>query len=359
VTPQITATLDASGTPQVTVNAAGAIPATSIRLYRAANAFLARAIGSMQLVNVFTTTPATWQTTTFSDAGATPSWHRVQYRAVLIADDDPDRAGVAVPSLPSKAYALLVPPAPLPPPTLTPNVLGTTATVCLVRVDTAAERITTDIGDHAISLIVSAPGTAPVRFSSSLADLQVFASVALLMASSEKIGFVQTGTSYTLHLRLDRAAGQALAIVLDIADPLGRTAHASVSAPGVVPDPPPALGPLSLIRQAGVIYGEFTGNTPEPPDPSRPWKLTLGLARVFPPGPGQSHAFLVPSIPVIPSPAQMPQPVNPLQQFAVAQVNATNPREFLFWVRSAFALRVIVQLSTFDGQSAAVQKVSP
>jgi len=49
--PQISARLDAFGTPQVSVRLDGAIAASSIRLYRATNAILARSIGTMELVS--------------------------------------------------------------------------------------------------------------------------------------------------------------------------------------------------------------------------------------------------------------------------------------------------------------------
>ena len=48
--PQIRAALDGAGVPQVTVLLDGAVPATQIRLYRAANAILARSTGTMQLI---------------------------------------------------------------------------------------------------------------------------------------------------------------------------------------------------------------------------------------------------------------------------------------------------------------------
>jgi hypothetical protein len=105
VMPKISAALDGDGIPQITVIIGGNIPPTQIKLYRGANARLAREVGSMQLIATVPPT-ANSETTIIADPGATPSWHRLQYRAVLVTGDDPDHAGAAVPSLPSKAYAV-------------------------------------------------------------------------------------------------------------------------------------------------------------------------------------------------------------------------------------------------------------
>jgi hypothetical protein len=197
--------------------------------------------------------------------------------AVLVTGDDPERAGFAVASAPSKAYALLVPPPPLVVPTLTPNAMGSTTTVSLVRVVTTAERLTTDVGDYTLSMVVSSSDPT-VRFSSALADSKVFPSEAALAASTESAAYVQQGTTYTLYLRLARKVNQVLNLSLDLADPLGRRVHASIPVPYAVPDPPPEITGLTLTRQAGVVSGGFKANTPATPDPAHPWKLTIAVA---------------------------------------------------------------------------------
>src|SRR5207249_1632948 len=111
--PQITAVLE-GGVPRVSVLIGGSIPVTGVRLYRGANARLGRDVGSMTLVTAAVPNADPTLPTVIADPGATPSWQRVQYRAVAVTADDPDRAGAAVASEPSKAYALLVPPPQLP-----------------------------------------------------------------------------------------------------------------------------------------------------------------------------------------------------------------------------------------------------
>jgi hypothetical protein len=311
----------------------------------------------MELVSTTPPTPNS-ATTTIADPTATPSWQRVQYRAQLVTADDAEHAGFAVPSLPSMAYALLVPPPPLATPMLTPNVFGTTPAVSLVSVATTAQRLTTDVGDHMLSLVVTLSDPI-VRFSSPLNDLKVFPSEAALVASSEAAAYVQQGLNYTLYLRLARQVNQDLQVMLDLADPLGRTTHVSLAVPYALPDPPPQLAGLTLTRQAGVIFGNFTGNTPPTPDPAHPWHLSIAVAGVSPPTPPQSRSFDVAAIPSIASPAAMPTPAaNPAQQFMIAQVAGTSPSQFLFWLRSAVRLLFAVQLTNSLNQSATDQQVS-
>jgi hypothetical protein len=295
---------------------------------------------------------------TIPDPGATPSWQRVQYRGVLLTSDDLAHARAAIASVPSKAYALLVPPPPLAPPVCTPNALGTTATVTLIRVDTTAQRLTTDVGDHTLSLVVK-DATPPVRFSSALEQLQIFPSETALAASTEKAGYVQTGAVYTLYLRLDRAAGQQLTVVLDIADPLARAVHVTLTVPFENPDPSPQLASLTLTRAAGVVFGSFIANTPSPPDPAHKWQLAISAAPLFPPAPPQTRTFDPATISTIASAAAMPKPVFPTQLFAMAQVAGTTPRQWMFWIRSASALAIQVKLTNALGLSATIQKVSP
>jgi hypothetical protein len=83
------------------------------------------------------------------------------------------------------------------------------------------------------------------------------------------------------------------------------------------------------------------------------------MRRAVPPGPVQTRTFEVPQIPVIHTAADMPLPsVNPAP-FYIAQVQTTHPREFLFWVRTTFALQVAVMLTNADGHSVTVTGTSP
>jgi hypothetical protein len=229
----------------------------------------------------------------------------------------------------------------------------------MVRVNTPSPRLTTDIGDHSVSLVVTPDGDSPVRFSSSLADLKVFNSVPALMTDTEKMAYVKQDSTYTLYLRLDRNVGQELYAVLDITDPLGRGAHATLTVPAVEPAAPPKLTKVIVNRQGGAVFVSFLGNPPQPPDHADPWTLTIGLQRVFPPGPVQTLNFDVATVKSLALPASMPTPTSSPLQSLIAQVGGTDPRQFLFWVKSAFALKVAVQLKNSHGQTATVQGISP
>ena len=120
-------------------------------------------VGTMTLVATLAPNPADWTTTTFTDATATPGWERLQYRAVAMVDDDPDHAGVAVDSLPSKAFALLVPPPGPPSLALTALAAQGTATAAIVRVDVAAPRRTSPVGDFLLSWVKRQGADEPER----------------------------------------------------------------------------------------------------------------------------------------------------------------------------------------------------
>ena len=353
--PQITAVLDASGTPQVTVRLDGAVAATSIRLYRAANAILARSAGTMDLVATVppgSAAPDFWKTTTIADPGAPVGWAHVQYRAVALTDDDPEHAGMAVPSEPSRAYALLNPPPSPPALTLTPNVPGTTATVSVVRVDTDALRRGSDIGDFAIACTIITPGAATVRFSSSLGTVPDFGSAAAFATDTQTAGYV----SGVLYLRLPRAAGQALGLAVDIADPLTRTTHAVIDVPAEVPYPTPAVT-LTASHLNGIIRLRIGTNVTEPPDPAHDWQVEVVTQRIaaFPPIPPTSRTFAVSTIPAIPNEAAMPDPALDPAQFEIRRVDGTGL--ILLWARSAVSLRLGVTLTNPAGGSATATQV--
>lgn len=355
--PEISAALDAAGTPQVTVRLAGSIPATAIRLYRAANAILARSTGTMQLIATVpagVTPPDLWHTTTIADPGAPAGWARLQYRAVALTDDDPERAGMSVPSEPSRSFALLNPPPAPPALALTANVPGTTATVSVIRVDTDGLRRGSDIGDFAVSATVTATGQAPARFLSSLSTVPVFASLAAFAAGIELAGYV----GGTLYLRLIRAPGQDLGLSVDVTDPLGRSTHAVIDVPGVVPEPAPVLS-LAAARAGGILRLRVTTNLPLPPDPAHDWHLDIGIQRLlqFPPTPPATRSFAISTIPTIPSEAAMPNPAFDPAPFEIRRVDGTG--EIVAWARSAVGVRVGIRLTNSVGQTATITQVVP
>jgi hypothetical protein len=354
--PQIIAALDGAGTPQVTVYLDGSVPATSIRLYRAANAILARSIGTMDLIASVppgSTAPDFWKRTTIADPGAPVGWAHVQYRAVALTDDDPERAGMAVPSEPSRAYALLNPPPNPPTLTLTPNVAGTTATVAVVRVDTDAARKGSDIGDFALGCTITAPSLPPVRFSSSLPTVPDFPSAAAFSAGTETAGYV----GGVLFVRLNRTPGQALGLAVDVTDPLARSTHAVIDVPPDVPDPPPVVT-LAASRLAGIVRLRIDTNVPLPPDPMREWELEIGTQPTGPPpGPPVTRTFAVSAIPTIAGPAGMPNPAVDPAPSQIRRVDGSGL--ILMWGRASTASRIAVRLTNSFGQSATASEVLP
>ncbi|HEX2036212.1 MAG TPA: hypothetical protein VHS99_18680 [Chloroflexota bacterium] len=360
VVPQIVAALDATGIPRVTVRVGGAVPATGIRLYRAPNARLAREIGTMDLIASVATDPGAWEETAIADPGAVRSWSFVQYRAVALAADDLDGAGMAVPSPASKAYALLFPPAEPPAVALAANVTGTTQTRALVRLTTDAPRATTDVGDHTLSIVVERAGGTAERFSAPLVRLPLFPTAAALAASSEWAGYVGSAPSAQLHLRLERNVDEALTVRVDLADPIGRARRVMLTVPASAPDPLPQIGNLTLQRQFGVVLATWVANTPQPPDPGRPWRLAVTLRRAgFLGGPAQTRTFDVPDVPLIASLADMPVPEESPQPFAIAQIDGTAPRQFAFWSRAIVPMEVRILLTNADGQTTSASGVSP
>jgi hypothetical protein len=342
----------------VTVLLDGAVPATEIRLFRAANAILARSTGTMQLVASVppgTTAPDFWKRTTIPDPAAPVGWSRLQYRAVAVTSDDLERAGMAVASEASRSYALLNPPPGSPTLTLTANVQGTTATVSLVRVDTDALRAGSDLGDFAVAHTVSALGIAPVRNPPvALGTVPEYASAADLAASADTAGYV----GGVLHLRLQRAGGQELDLAVDISDPLGRAAHGVLAVPAVVPDPAPVVA-LAAARFGCIARLRIDTNVPLPPDPAHDWTLTVGTQRLFnfPPLPPLTRSFSVSSLATIPNEAAMPDPAFDPAPYEIRRVDGTS--HIVMWFRAPVGIRVGVRLTNAESQSDTATQVLP
>jgi hypothetical protein len=198
-----------------------------------------------------------------ADPGALVSWSYLQYRAVALTDTDLDRAGMALPSEPSRSYALLNPPPDLPTLTLSANIPGSTETVALVRVDTDALRRGSDIGDTAVAPTAPA-ATPPVRFNRALGTVADFASVGDLLAASDPVGYV----GGNLYMRLPPTPGQIIGAAVDVTDPLARSTHAVLDAPAELPEPLPVVV-LTAKRGGGAIQLQIDTNMPLPVDPER------------------------------------------------------------------------------------------
>jgi hypothetical protein len=351
--PEILARADESGDVRVTVRVDGAVPATKIRLYRAANASLARNVGTMQLIATVDTGPAGWHETKIVDASAPHSWSRLQYRAVAVTDDDPDRAGMAVASPPSKSYALLNPPPNPPTLSLTSNMRGSTATRSLVRVTTDAPHSGTEAGDHRLAFVATPFGGAPVRSSVPLAALPHFASVAGFMAEFGARGVAAGIVGTTIYLRLNRASNQRIGLTVDVTDPLGRGRHAVVEVPTNLFAPDPVLSNFTVGRSGSVATISVDTNVPLPPDPANDWtfRVTTRVASL----PATTRTFDFSDIVAIRDADQMPDPATVSDTTAIRRVDG----RVLMWVRTSLRTTVVVQLINSDMQSTSAQKVTP
>lgn len=353
--PEIIARLPASGVPEITVRAGGGVPATQIRLYRTSRPVLARSVNTMDLVSTVATDPVAWRETVIADPTAPTSWSRLQYRAVALTADDPDRAQMAVGSLPSRSYALLNPPPGPPSLAIAPNVPGSTDTRAIVRVDTTAPRTTTDVGDHVLAWVISRPSAVPVRSFSALGRLPLFPTLAALAASTEVAAYVGPDTAPGLFLAVERAVGESPSLTLDLTDPLGRQAHLVADVPAWAADPVPTLTNLNLVRAAGVVTLSVRTNIPQPPDPARDWTLDVIMRRVIPPLTVRTMSFSVASITAYDDVSDLPDPDILPAPAAIGRVGT----QVLMWVRSPVALRVVVRLTNSVGQAAQIQGVSP
>lgn len=355
-TPEILASSNGSGGIDVTARVGDKIPATSLRLYRTANAILSRSVGTMDLLTTVTPNPASWQRTVITDAAPPTGWSRVQYRVVAVTDDDPEHAGMAVPSEPSRAYAILNPPPSAPAVTLTPKVVGSTATVALVRVDTDALSRPTDVGNFTLSARVTRIGQPATRIGlADLTEVPTVASTAVLAASTT------TPVAYVggvLHLRLERNSGEEVGLAVDVADPIDRTTHVVLDIPAYVPDPAPVVT-LTATRVTGIVELLIGTNVTLPPDPSRDWVLRVATKRLmpWPPIPASSRTFLVSSIPTIATAADMPDPTLVPDPYAIRRIDGTG--QILMWARSAVPLRVGVTLTNSESTSTTSMQVTP
>lgn len=377
VAPEVIARRRADGAVVVDITCSGGVPSTALRAYRADDARLARHVGTMQLVAASPPPAGThpdWALTlegggirraTFVDATPAQGWDNVHYRVVALASDDLERAGMAAASPPSKSSAVLVPPVAAPSLTVTPNVAGTTAAAGVVRIDTDARLDAADAGSHVLSTAAradGAPAAGAVRHSVPLPRLERFASTADFVASPAAVGVVSDGAATPVLLRVDRQVGEATSLVVTIADPLGRQARWSGTVPGIVPDPPPVLGNLQLQRVAGVVTASWEANTPDPWDPARPWLLAVTARSAFWwMTPSQTLHRPVPDVPVVADASGVPEPAaNPTMTAAIAQVDGSAPRQFLFWRRMAspVPVQVTITLTNAEGVSTTISGVA-
>jgi hypothetical protein len=353
--PEIQARVGGAGVPEVTVRCGGATPVTSIRLYRATNPVLARNVGTMTLLAAIVPDAANWQQVVYSDATAPAGWDRLQYRAVVSVDDDPDKAGMAVASLPSKAYALLFPPAGSPALTLTEVSAQSTATAAIVKVTHDAPRRASQVGDFLLSWVKRQAGSDPDRDATTLSGVPEFASVGALIASPATAGYIGDD----LYLRLPRTAGAALAVAVDLTDPLSRASHVLLDVPEFVPDPAPVITLFNLARHNTLldraVWIALDCNAPLPVVAEREWTLSVSVRRRI--GglglPPVSRTFSLSSVEAVASGGAVPGPADVATQWVIRRIAGTG--QFVVWVRATAQSIVSVTLTNSGGQSATRQ----
>ena len=347
--PEISARVGVSGRPEIRVVVGGAMPATSIRLYRATKSVLARNVGTMERISTTVPNPASPATTDIVDATAVPGWDYVHYRAVARADDDLDRAGIAIDSPASKTYDLLFAPPGPPIFTLADVAASRTVTRAVIAIATDAPHAAKRVGDHLVSWIVRAPDAPPERGSRTLAGLPLFADLPAFLASTETAGYA-TGAIY---LKLSRTLGAPLALSVDLTDPLGRATHRLFDVPAFVADPAPTIANFRIEARGNfadhAAWIFFDSNAPTSPDPSREWQLVLNFRRRGFIGPHETQTFALSAIPTAASEGDVPTPADVMLGVVVRRIDGTG--RFIVWIRS-FRLQVSVTLQNSTGETA-------
>jgi hypothetical protein len=348
--PEIETRVGSADMPEITVRCGGAVPVSSLRIYRASHPVLARDVGTMSLITELVPPAASWRETKYTDSGASRGWNYLQYRAVAAVPDDPDKAAIAVSSTPSKAFSLLFPPAEAPALALAELAVHSTLTTAVVKVSTDAPHRAVPVGDFFITWVKRQVGAEPERGATTLSGMPDFASVAALMASSEGAGYV----GGTPHLRLTRTGGQPLALSVDLKDPLGRTSHVLLDVAEFVPDPVPEISQFSVVRHNTpldrAVWIAFECNAPSPVVPEREWKLSAsvraqigGIQR-----PIIQRTFNLSTVPAVASEGDVPKPRATTQQWMAARIAGTG--RFVLWVRANFLSSVSVTLTNSNGQ---------
>lgn len=353
--PEIQVKINAAGVPELKVRSGGPTPVTSIRVYRAAKPVLARHVGTMSLIAEILPNPTAWRETVWTDPAAPTGWDRLQYRAVAYVNDNLDKAGIAIASPASKACPLLFPPAGPPALVLSELTAQSTVGAAIVKATTDAPRRPTPSGDFFLSWVVREGNAQPRRDASTLSGIEDFASIGALVASSAAAGYIGTD----LHLRLARTAGAALAVAVDLKDPLARSSHVLLDVPEYAPDPVPVISQFNVLRHSSpldrAVWISLECNAPSPVDPARDWTLSAFSRRQF--GglfmPTLSRSFQLSEVETVISVADVPDPSMVAGQWLIRRIAGTG--QFVLWVRATMPSIVSVKLTNSNGQSASRQ----
>lgn len=227
-----------------------------------------------------------------------------------------------------------------------------------MKVTTDAPRRATPIGDFFLSWVKREKGAEPERGATTLAGIPDFASVGALIASTEAAGYI----GGILHLRLARTAGAALALAVDLKDPLSRASHVLLDVPEYVPDPVPVISQFNVERHDTLLdralWISLECNAPSPVDPAREWTLTSSFRRRI--GgwmlPMISRSFRLSTVEIVASEAGIPGPSMVATQWVIRRIAGTG--RFVLWVRATTPSIVSVTLTNSNGQSASRQGTS-
>ena len=191
---------------------------------------------------------AGWIDSVTGDDRPSGSWRNVWYRAVAWSADDAQRGVLKGRSAASPAVAVLVPPAGPPDLSgLSVSFPGGDPATALVSFTSAAPVADTPVGPHIISVeALVAGGAALLQHKSALAAV---AKVQPVTGS----GLWQQGGSPTAYrLLLRRAAiSDAVAVIVRITDPLGRTSEVTLNIAAGSVNPLPSLSAIDMFSISG------------------------------------------------------------------------------------------------------------
>lgn len=354
--PQIQAFIGAGGSPEINIEVGGANPVTTYRIYRATNPVLARAIGTMTRLPDVAGDPVSWGKLTVGDPTAPTGWDRLQYRVVAVPSDDPDHAGMAIASAASKAFALLNPPPTAPPLSLQLDLTHTGLAVAVVRIDTTAPRSAKNVGDHALSWVTRRASVPDGRNLISLTAVPSVVDLPTFVSGPASTGYV--GSS--LYLKVDRLAGEPIALAVDLADPLARSSHALLEIEEFLPVPLPMINSFTLLRHNtlldNAVWVGLETNVPLPPDPAHDWQLTVSYRKAVGIAVPSTRSAAISTLAVVAVAADIPQPSEVAAAFQIARIADTGHIEM--WFRAAVAMRVAVTLTNSAGETITVRKVA-
>jgi len=196
---------------------------------------------------------------TFTDAGVTPGWRRVWYRAVAWSADDNLVGLVGARSASSPAVSVVLPPQDLPNLSdLLVNEPGSTDSECLVSWASSVPVPVTPLGPHTAVLEAHDAGDKlTTRLEGRLDDLPFVQNLADLPTANpaDRRIYRVSQSPQRFFVWVPRpAADQPFSVTAKIIDPLGRIASFSADVPPLPALPLPELRPIQIATMAGPIF---------------------------------------------------------------------------------------------------------